>query len=148
MKGDVLDLWPVYTPLVNADKIINVPVAKHHNLSKYTGGMKNWYGMLGGRRNRLHQNIDVSIADLATFMRPTLTILDATRVLMRNGPQGGNVDDARDLHQVIASLDQVAVDAYGATLIGEKAENVHYLKLAQERGIGSLHWESVPHVIV
>lgn len=148
MKGDVLDLWPVYTPLVNADKVINVPVAKHHNLSKYTAAMKNWYGLLGGRRNRLHQNIDVSIADLATFMRPTLTIVDATRVLMRNGPQGGNIDDAKDMHQVIASLDEVAVDAYGATLIGEKPENVKYLKLGHERGIGNMNWHEVPQIEV
>jgi len=148
LRGDVLDQWPVYTPLVNADKVINVPVAKHHNLSKYTAAMKNWYGLLGGRRNRLHQNIDVSIADLATFMRPTLTVVDATRVLLRNGPQGGNIDDAKDMHQVIASLDQVAVDAYGCTLIGEKPENVRYLKLGHDRGIGSMFWERVPHVEV
>lgn len=148
MKGDVLDLWPVYTPLVNADKVINVPVAKHHNLSKFTGAMKNWYGLLGGRRNRLHQNIDVSVADLATFMRPTLTVMDATRVLMRNGPQGGNIDDAKDMHQVIASLDQVAVDAYGATLIGEKPANVKYLAMGHERGIGNMNWESVAKVEV
>lgn len=148
MKGDVLDLWPIYTPLVNADKVINVPVAKHHNLSKFTAAMKNWYGLLGGRRNRLHQNIHVSIADLATFMRPTLTVVDATRVLLRNGPQGGNVDDAKDMHQVIASLDQVAVDAYGCTLIGEKRENVEYLALGHERGIGNMNWEEVARVEV
>ena len=148
MRGDVLDQWPIYTPLVNADKVINVPIAKHHNLSKYTAAMKNWYGMLGGRRNRLHQSIDVSIADLATFMRPTLTVVDATRVLMRNGPQGGNIDDAVDMHQVIASLDQVAADAYGCTLIGQKPENLGYLKLARERGIGEMNWETLPHVVV
>jgi len=145
LRGDVLDTWPVYLPFVNADKVINVPVAKQHNLSKYTGAMKNWYGVLGGRRNRLHQNIDVSIADLATFMRPTLTVLDATRVLLRNGPQGGNIDDAKDMNQVIASVDQVACDAYGATLIGEKPDNVHYLKLALERRIGNPDWRSLPH---
>lgn len=148
MRGDVLDQWPIYTPLINADKVINVPVAKHHNLSKYTAAMKNWYGVLGGRRNRLHQNIDVSIADLATFMRPTLTVVDATRVLMRNGPQGGNIDDAKDVHQVIASLDQVAVDAYGATLINEKPENVKYLDLAHDRGIGNKNWQEVKRVEV
>ena len=148
MRGDVLDTWLVYTPLVNADKVINVPVAKHHNLSKFTGGMKNWYGLLGGRRNRLHQSINISIADLATFMRPTLTVMDATRVLLRNGPQGGNVDDAKDLNQVIASLDPVAVDAYGATLIGVHPETVEYLSLAAERGLGNAHWDQVSHVEV
>ncbi|MCA9593522.1 MAG: DUF362 domain-containing protein [Myxococcales bacterium] len=148
MRGDVLDQWPVYTPLVNADKVINVPIAKHHNLSKFTASMKNWYGLLGGRRNRLHQNIDVSIADLATFMRPTLTVMDATRVLLRNGPQGGNIDDAKDMHQVVASLDQVAADAYGCTLIGEKPENVKYLALGHERGIGNMHVDQVAKVEV
>jgi uncharacterized protein (DUF362 family) len=143
LKGDVLDEWPVFTPLVNADKVINVPVAKHHNLAKYTGAMKNWYGSLGGRRNRLHQNIDTSVADLATFMRPTLTVLDATRVLIRNGPQGGNVDDTRELNQVVASIDQVAADAYGTGLIGQKRENVAYLKMGHERGIGTMFWEKL-----
>jgi uncharacterized protein (DUF362 family) len=145
LKGDVLDEWPVYTALINADKVINLPVAKHHNLSKYTAAMKNWYGVLGGRRNRLHQNIDTSIADLATFIRPTLTIVDAVRVLMRNGPQGGNFDDARQADTVIASTDQVAADAYGCQLIGQHRENLGYLKMAQERGIGTMQWESLRH---
>jgi len=143
LNGDVLDEWPVYTPLVNADKVINVPVAKHHNLAKYTGAMKNWYGSLGGRRNRLHQNIDVSVADLATFMRPTLVVVDATRVLVRNGPQGGNVDDTRELGTVIATVDQVAADAFGASLIGQKRENIAYLKMGQERGLGTMLWENL-----
>lgn len=137
LQGELLTEWPVYKPLVEADKIINVPVAKHHNLCRYTGAMKNWYGLLGGRRNRLHQNIDLSIADLATFVRPTLTVIDATRVLMRNGPQGGNIDDTRELFQVIASIDQVAADAYACTLIGEQPTNIGYLRLGLERGLGT-----------
>jgi len=143
LNGDVLDEWPVYTPLVQADKVINVPVAKHHNLAKYTGAMKNWYGSLGGRRNRLHQNIDVSVADLATFMRPTLVVVDATRVLVRNGPQGGNVDDTREMNTVIATVDQVAADAYGTSLIGQKRENVPYLKMGHDRGLGTMFWENL-----
>lgn len=143
LKGEVLDEWPVYTPLVDADKVINVPIAKHHNLSKYTAAMKNWYGSLGGRRNRLHQSIDRSIADLATFIQPTLVIVDAVRVLMRNGPQGGNVADARDMRTVIATTDQVAADAYGCQLIGRKPNEIPYLKMGHERGLGTMHWESL-----
>ncbi|MEJ7734187.1 MAG: DUF362 domain-containing protein [Polyangiaceae bacterium] len=143
LKGEVLDEWPVYTALVNADKVINVPIAKHHNLSKYTAAMKNWYGVLGGRRNRLHQNIDVSIADLATFMQPTLTIVDAVRVLMRNGPQGGNVADAKDMNTIIATTDQVAADAYGCQLIGRTADEIPYLKMGHERGLGTMHWQNL-----
>jgi uncharacterized protein (DUF362 family) len=143
MKGEVLDEWPIFTTLVDADKVINVPVAKHHNLAKYTAAMKNWYGVLGGRRNRLHQNIDTSIADLATFMRPTLVVVDAMRVLMRNGPQGGNIDDTKVMNQVFATVDQVAADAYGATLIGQHRDNVPYLKMGHERGLGTMYWEQL-----
>jgi uncharacterized protein (DUF362 family) len=143
LKGDVLDEWPVFTTLVEADRVINVPVAKHHNLAKFTAAMKNWYGVLGGRRNRLHQNIDTSIADLATFMRPTLVVMDAWRVLMRNGPQGGNIDDARDMHTIVATVDQVAADSYGCTLIGQKRENIEYLAMGEKRGLGTMRWESL-----
>ena len=148
IRGDVLDRWPIYTPIIDADKVINVPIAKHHGLSKLTAAMKNWYGLLGGRRNQLHQQIDVSIADLATFMRPSLTVLDATRVLLRNGPQGGNLDDAKQMNQVIASLDEVAVDAYAAELIQQRPEEIGYLRLGEERGLGKLDWRSVARVEV
>lgn len=143
LRGEMLDEWPVYRPLIDADKVINVPVAKHHNLAKFTAGMKNWYGLLGGRRNRLHQSIDLSIADLATFLQPTLTVIDATRVLLRNGPQGGNVADAKDMHTVIASVDQVAADAFACQLIGVKREDIPYLKMGQERGLGTMLWENL-----
>lgn len=148
MGGQVLDEWPIFRPLVDADKVINVPVAKHHNLAKFTAGMKNWYGLLGGRRNRLHQNIDVSIADLATFLQPTLTIIDATRVLMRNGPQGGNIADAKDVHTVIASVDQVAADAFACTLIGQDRDNIPYLRMGHDRGLGTMFWENLRKVEV
>ncbi len=143
LGGEVLDEWPVYRTLIEADKVINCPVAKHHNLAKYTAAMKNWYGTLGGRRNRLHQSIDRSIADLATFMRPTLTVVDGIRVLMRNGPQGGNVDDTQRMNTVIATVDQVAADAFGCTLIGQRPENLPYLRMAEERHLGTSQWQTL-----
>ncbi len=148
IRGEVLGDWLVYTALVEADKVINLPVAKHHNLAKYTAAMKNWYGALGGRRNRLHQNIDVSIADLATFMQPTLTIVDGMRVLTRNGPQGGNIADAKDMFTIIASTDQVAADAYGCQLIGLTADEIPYIKMGHERGLGTMLWQSLNPVMV
>lgn len=143
LRGEVLDEWPVYRTLIEADKVINVPVAKHHNLARYTAAMKNWYGTLGGRRNRLHQNIDTSIADLATFMRPTLTVVDGMRVLLRNGPQGGNVDDTRKMNTVLATVDQVAADAYGCTLIGQRPESLPYLRMGEERRLGTTRWQDL-----
>jgi uncharacterized protein (DUF362 family) len=143
IKGELLDEWPIFTALVDADKVINVPVAKHHNLAKFTAAMKNWYGVLGGRRNRLHQSIDMSIADLATFMRPSLVVIDAMRVLVRNGPQGGNIDDTKVMNTIVASVDQVAADAFACTLIGQHRDHLPYLKMAHDRAIGTMYWENL-----
>ncbi len=138
MQGEVLTNWPIYTPIIEADKVINMPIVKHHNLAKATIGLKNWYGIIGGRRNQLHQNIDISIADLATFIRPTLTIMDAYRVLIANGPQGGNLRDVKLCKTLAAGTDPVALDAYGATLLGLQADEIPYLQIAQERGLGKI----------
>ncbi len=137
IKGQVLGAWPVLEPFLIADKIINVPIAKHHSLTGVTLGMKNWYGMIGGDRNRLHQRIHESIADLSAFARPTLTVLDGYRVLVRSGPTGGSVADVVEKKTVIVSTDQVAVDAYVAKAWWNlDAGRLRFLQLAHQRGIG------------
>ncbi len=139
--GEVLDDGQSSRPLVEADKVINVPVAKHHNLAKYTGAMKNWYGVLGGRRNRLHQKIDLSIADLAASCA-SLVVLDAWRVLVRNGPQGGNIDDAKEMH-TISLPSSGRGRSFGCTLIGQHRENVAYLAMGEHRGLGTTLFENL-----
>ncbi|MBI5101124.1 MAG: DUF362 domain-containing protein [Nitrospirae bacterium] len=136
LRGESLKIWPVSGFYHEADKLINVPIAKHHSLSKCTMGMKNLYGSLGGQRNRLHQDINTSIADLASAIRPTLTVLDATRVLMRNGPTGGNLSDVKAGDTVIAGVDLVAVETYGLRFLDLKAEDVPFIGMAEKRGIG------------
>jgi uncharacterized protein (DUF362 family) len=98
LQGVVLKSWPVFTPFLEADKIFNLPIAKQHSLVRATLGMKNWYGILGGERNRLHQQIHQSLVDLASFMLPTVTLLDCYRVLLRNGPTGGNPENRGGRH--------------------------------------------------
>jgi len=137
LGGVILGKMPVLMPAVSATRFINVPIAKHHGLSGFTGAMKNLYGILGGRRNRLHQRIDDSIADLADFIRPTLTVMDASRVLFRNGPQGGDLADTREVGEIIVSTDPVAVDAYSCTLIGLNPADLPFLALAEKRGLGT-----------
>ena len=98
---------------------------------------------LGGARAILEAHGCRTIADLATFMRPSLVVVDAMRVLVRNGPQGGNIDDTKEMNTVFATVDQVAADAFGCTLIGQTAENLPYLKMGQERGLGTMDWKSL-----
>jgi len=149
LGGDLLQDWPVYQPFLEADKIINVPIAKHHSLTGCTLGMKNWYGILGGQRHRLHQRIHESLADLADFMRPTLTVADSYRVLLRNGPTGGNLEDVLLKKTIVAGTDPVALDAYLAKAYWDlEPVALPYLKLAADRGLGSLQFEKLRTQVV
>lgn len=138
INGEALKTWPLYTEVFEADKVINIPIAKHHSLAKLTMAMKNWMGIMGGSRRQIHQRLDESLADLSTVVKPSLTILDATRILIRNGPQGGSLDDVRVMNTVIAGIDQVGVDSYGATLFGMRGEDLGYLMIASQRGMGKI----------
>jgi len=144
LGGDVLQAWPVFQPFLEADKIINIPIAKHHSLTGATLGMKNWYGILGGQRHRLHQQIHESLVDLADFMKPTLTIMDSYRVLLRNGPTGGNLEDVSLKKTLIAGTDPVALDAYVAKAYWNlDAAALPYLRMASQRGLGTVEFEKV-----
>jgi uncharacterized protein (DUF362 family) len=135
LSGAAADLQ-VIAPLLAADRVINVPVAKHHGLSRVTAGMKNWIGVLGKGRNRLHQDIDRSIAELGALFRPTLTIVDATRVLLANGPQGGSLNDVKAIGAVCAGLDPVLCDAWGAAQLGVDPRTLGYIGQAEQRSLG------------
>jgi uncharacterized protein (DUF362 family) len=136
LKGEKLKEWPVYRDALEADKIINVPVAKHHTLAKITLSMKNFMGLIGGSRNLLHQSLDVNIVDLTAYFKPTLTVLDAVRILTANGPQGGNLKDVETLNTVAASTDPVAIDAFGATLFDMTGDDLGYVREGYARGLG------------
>ncbi len=142
MNGKLLTVWPVLKYFLETDKLINMPIVKQHSLSRCTIGMKNLYGILGGRRHQLHQQIDQSIVDLAAFCRPTLTVVDATRVLLRGGPQGGSLGDVARENTVICSTDQVAADARGAEFLGLSGDRVGHIRLAAKSGLGSIDYRS------
>ncbi|HHI03840.1 MAG TPA: DUF362 domain-containing protein [candidate division Zixibacteria bacterium] len=143
LGGELLTVWPVVRYFIDTDRLINMPITKHHSLSSCTIGMKNLYGILGGRRNQLHQQINQSIIDLASFCRPTLTVVDATRVLMRGGPQGGSLDDVAVENSVICSTDQVAADSRALEFLGLTAERVSHIMLAEKNGLGSTDYRSI-----
>ncbi len=121
----------------DCDCYINVPIAKHHVLAKLTLGLKNVMGVIGGNRGEIHQqNIHQRIADLNLVVKPKLTIMDATRILLRNGPSGGKLEDVKVLDTITASADTVAVDAHATTLFGMKPEDVGATIAANKMGLG------------
>ena len=148
LDGKLLREAEVLWPFVDADRVINVPAVKQHGLTGASMAMKNWYGVLGGHRVRLHQSIEQAIADLAGMMRPTLTVLDGTRVLMANGPSGGSLDDVRRGDTVVAGIDEVAIDSVGATLLGRAAADLPFLAAGEAAGLGRTDWRSLKHVEV
>lgn len=148
LNGKVLKEWPVYAEVVEADVLINVPIAKHHSLTTVTLGMKNLMGAVGGARERFHQNTELTLPDLAAFLKPKLIVLDAIRVLTGNGPVGGSLTDVKRKETVVAGTDQVAVDAYGATLLGHKPQAIDHIVEAGRRGLGNINFEALSPKII
>ena len=131
--------WTFYKDYLEADKVINVPIAKHHNAARLTMGLKNIMGLLGGNRGNIHHDLDRNIADLNATFRFHLTVLDGVRILTANGPQGGRLQDVRETNTVVAGTDPVAVDSYGATLFGLTAADVPHVVYASRLGLGEMN---------
>jgi uncharacterized protein (DUF362 family) len=143
LQGNRLGIWPVFIPLVEADVLINLPVAKHHSLSNLTLGMKNWIGGVGGSRWSLHQDINQSMVDLAHFFKPTVTLIDAIRIMTKNGPSGGNLSDVKTKNTLILSNDPVAADAKAALLFDRRPEDLGFIRLAQKWELGTSDFDKL-----
>lgn len=143
LKGVVLNKWPIYDDFQKADVKINVPIAKHHGSSHMTLAMKNLMGCISGNRGQLHQNFGDTLVDLYQFFKPDLNVLDAVRVLLRNGPTGGNLDDVKRMDTVAASVDPVALDAFGVALMEMDITKVANIAKGEERGLGVADYASL-----
>jgi uncharacterized protein (DUF362 family) len=142
--GRLIKDWPIfYEPFAKVDKLIGIAPVKDHHRSGASMSMKNWYGLLGGRRSTFHQDINTIIAELAMMVKPTLVILDGTEVMMTNGPTGGSTSDLKRENTLIASTDMVAADSYGCTLLNLKASDLPYLAKAAGTGAGIIDYESL-----
>ena len=141
-EGRDIRQWPVYQEVLNADVLINVPVAKHHHLTRLSLAGKNLLGVVQ-KRSQLHFNLPQRIPDLVSLVQPSLTVVDAVRTLMAHGPTGGNLSDVRLANTVIASHDIVAADAYAATLFDLTGKDIRYVKGAANMGLGTLDLGSI-----
>lgn len=132
----------IYDDVLNADVVINVPIAKHHGLARLTLGMKNLMGVI---RNRpaMHRNLGQRLADLTSRIQPALTVVDAVRILVDNGPTGGSLDDVKKMDTVIVSPDIVAADSFAATLFGLQPNDLAYVRAATAMGLGRSDLDSL-----
>jgi len=141
-EGKDITQWDVYGDVLDADVLIDVPIAKHHAMASLTLGMKNLMGVILDRGG-FHWNLGQRIADLNTLVRPQLTVVDAVRILTDHGPTGGDPNDVMQLDTIIASPDIVAADAYATTLFGLSPADIDYIRLGAEMGIGRMDLENL-----
>ena len=147
--GMLIRKWPLlYEPFKGVNKVIGMAPVKDHHRSGASMSLKNWYGLLGGRRNIFHQDIHRLIQELALMIKPTLVILDGTFTMMTNGPTGGSLGDLKQTNTLIVSTDQVAADAFGATLLGRSARDLPFIGKAAESGAGTQNFESLQPIRV
>jgi uncharacterized protein (DUF362 family) len=133
----VLGRWDLYRDVLEADKIINVPVAKHHTLANVTLALKNMMGVMGGNRGQIHFRLSECLVDLNRRIPTHLAVIDATRILLRNGPSGGNLADVKTVGKVFASADVVGADVVAAErLFGLTPDNVPHIRKALDEGLG------------
>ncbi len=141
-EGKDIQSWNIYRDIMAADVLINIPIAKHHSLARLSLGLKNLLGTIT-EPNKIHSNLAQRVADLASAIRPTLTIVDAVRILTTNGPTGGSLNDVRQTDTVVASHDFVAADAWAATLFNLKGADVPFIKAAADSGLGTLDLDKI-----
>ncbi len=147
-EAQLIRNWPVlYEPISRIDKIIGTAPVKDHHRSGASMIMKNWYGLLGGRRNIFHQDIHTIIKELAMMIKPTLVVLDGNTTMMRNGPTGGSLSDLKETHTMIVSTDQVAADAFGATLLDKTVDELAFIKKAEAMHLGTADFQSLNPVM-
>ncbi|HLD29698.1 MAG TPA: DUF362 domain-containing protein [bacterium] len=150
LEGAVfLKEWDLFEPALKADVFINLPIAKHHSLAGLTLGLKNLMGIMGGNRGMIHRKLPEAIVDLNAVVRVDLTIIDAYRILLRNGPTGGCLEDVKLAKTLIFSCDRVAADAAAALLFGREPSSIAAIAEASRRGLGvmdrgKIEWDRVP----
>ncbi len=140
-KGKILKSDDCAAEVLNADVFINVPIAKVHGGATITASMKNMMGTNWDRQAWHTANLEQCIADYSTAVKPDLIILDAIRIMLTRGPKGPG--ETKDVGQVIAGTDPVAIDAYAATLLGKKPQEIGHIKYAAALGVGQMDLKKV-----
>ena len=135
INGKIISEWPIYEEYLKADKVINIPIAKQHSISGVTLGLKNLMGVMGDNRGLIHNNFEEKLTDIDRKILPTLTIIDAYRILTANGPVGGNPKDVKLTKTLILSDCTVSADYLALSLFGFTLNDVPHIQKAYEKGL-------------
>lgn len=137
----------VFKAFMDIDTFINIPVAKHHNGTIYSGTLKGLMGVTSSKTNRFMHSPDGEytyskerylsqcIADLSTVRKPDLCLIDAIECCTENGPRGPG--QTVKPNKLVAGIDPVATDVYAAKLMGFEADQVQTFGKAAALGVGT-----------
>ena len=142
VHGERLHEWPVYREIDEADLVINAPIAKNHGLARVTACMKNHMGMVGEPRYTWHRHLPECLSDITAYLRPRLSVVDAVRVLISNGPEGGELDDVRRVGMVAAGTNTVGLEAFAAELLGLDPAKGLTMAKAMDKGLGHIDFRN------
>ncbi len=143
VKGRRFKSFQLCPEILECDLVVNVPIAKHHRSAEVTLCMKNFMGVMGGNRGQYHQALADMLADLNRFLKPRISILDAVRILKNHGPRGGDPADVELKMTLAAGVDIVALDAFGAELLGRKPQDIETIVKGQKAGLGTIDYRSL-----
>ncbi len=152
-KGKLLKSADVFSIFMESDVFINIPVAKHHNGTIFSGVLKGLMGVSSRDTNRYMHSPDGEytyskeeylsgcIADLNLIRLPDLSIMDASICAINNGPRGPG--DTTSPGRILAGTDPLAMDVYAASLIGMEPADIFTFKVASEHGLGNNDLDSI-----
>ncbi|MEM3798247.1 MAG: DUF362 domain-containing protein, partial [Candidatus Bathyarchaeia archaeon] len=119
--------------------IISVPKLKIHRLTTVTLGIKNMMGALASKGSMHDGNLHKNIADLASVLTPSLTVIDGIIAGEGHETDGNPVE----MNLVIAGTDPVAVDAVGAAVMEVPPTEVKHLVFAERKGLGTCRLDEI-----
>ena len=116
--------------LADADVFVTMPVLKTHEITVYTGALKNQFGCYP-QHNRvlLHHRLDEAIVDINTILKPKLVIMDAITAIEGNGPTRGY---PVNLNLLLVSNDPISCDLVALKIIGFSCDEVKHVNLARK----------------
>ena len=138
-NGKKLQKVKVHELVVSSDVFINVPILKNHSSTRMTGALKNMMGVVWDRGYWHSNDLNQCIADYALYpKKPSLNVMDAYNVMMRNGPRGVSKEDLSNMKSLMLSTDWVAIDAAGAKMMGKEPASIEHIAMAAAMGVGKI----------
>jgi uncharacterized protein (DUF362 family) len=142
-KGKILKNAKEHELILQSNVFINVPILKNHGGAQLTITMKNLMGIVWDRKYWHSNGLHECIADFATYRKPDLNVVDAYRVMKRNGPRGVSVDDTVLMKSLMLSTDMVTADAAACKTFGLEPKDIGHIRMAHENGAGNMNLEGL-----